>query len=160
MKLYISFFAILVLFSRCRECNRDINYGERVLIPVKFEDFTVQEINEMDAIRIDRTTLKRDSFELTQLMASYTAYNYSTMITDRPYKSTYSDYESYLNNSDLIIQWRYGSDTLSNIIIKKSKSEVTDKCNEDEPNVQVDEVSFTFRGKQYKKNEVITMTKD
>jgi hypothetical protein len=159
MKLYLSLFAIILLFSKCRECPNDINYGERVLIPVKFEDFTLQEINEMDAYRIDRTTLKRDTFELIHLMSAYSAHNYSTMLTDRPYKSEYGPYESYLNNSDLIMVWRFGSDTLSNIMIKKSKS-ASDKCHEDDPNVQVDEITFTYRGKTYRKNEVITMTKD
>ena len=159
MKLYMSLIVIVLLFSKCRECSSDINYGERVLIPVQFEDFTTQEINEMDAYRIDRTTLKRDTFELKQLMAPYAAYNYSTQITDRAYKSDFGYYDSYLNNSDLILVWRYGSDTLSNIVIKKSRSEA-DKCHKDDPNVRVDEVSFTFRSKTYHKNEAILMTKD
>lgn len=162
MKFYLSLLAILLLFSKCRECANEVNYGERVLIPVQFEDFTMQEINEMHAVRIDRTTLKRDSFDLKQLMAPYAAYNYSTQITDRPQKGAqFGDYDSYLNNSDLILIWRNfdGRDTLSNIVIKKSKAE-TDKCHKDDPNVRVDEVSFTFRSKNYTKNQVITMTKD
>ncbi len=159
MKLYLPLIAILLFFSKCRECSRDVNYGERVLIPVQFEDFTLQEINEMDVYRIDRTTLKRDTFELKQLMAAYTAYNYTTQITDRPYKAQYGYYDSYLNNTDLILAWRYGTDTLSNIKIRKSQAEA-DKCDKNDPNVRVDEVSFVFRGKEYGKNQAIVMTKD
>ncbi len=159
MKVYISLIAIVLLFSRCRECSNDINYGERVLIPVSFEDFTVQEINEMNVYRIDRTTFKRDTFKLPHLMAAYGAYNYSTMITDRAYKSDYGYYDSYLNNSDLILAWSGGSDTMSNIVIKKSKAD-GDKCHKDDPNVRVDEISFVWRSKAYHKNEIILMTKD
>jgi hypothetical protein len=160
MKLYISLIATVLLFSKCRECSNDVNYGERVLIPVQFEDYTLQEINEAHAVRIDRTTLKRDSFDFRQIMAAYSAYNYSTQITDRPQSGSYSDYESYLNNSDLIIirRNRDGSDTLSNIVIKKSKAEV-DKCHKDDPNVRVDEVSFVYKGKTYTRNQVVTITK-
>jgi hypothetical protein len=163
MKLYIGLIATVLLFSRCRECGSEVNYGERVLIPVQFEDFTLQEINEMRAIRIDRSNPSdRDSFDFKQIMAPYAAHNYSTQITDRPQNGAkFGDYESYLNNSDLILIWRnnMGSDTLSNIVIRKSKAEA-DKCHKDDPNVRVDEVSFVFEGKTYTKNQVITMTKD
>lgn len=159
MKIYISLIAIVLLFSKCRDCSSNINLGEKVLIPVIFEDFSIQEINEFDVYRINRATLKRDTFELTQLMQAYSAYNYSTQITDRPYKSSYGDYESYLNNSDLILVWRYGSDTLSNIQITKSKYDAG-KCHEDDPNVRVDALSFDYKGKKIGKNQAIIISKD
>jgi len=158
MKIYISLIAIVLLFSKCRECSNDENQGEKALIPIQFEDFSLQEINEFDAIRIERTTLKRDTFKLTQLLIAYSAYSYSTQITDRAYKSDFGNYGSYLNNSDLILKWRYGSDTLSNIVIKKSKADV-DKCHKDDPNVRVDQLNFTYKGKLIGKNEPIIVQK-
>jgi hypothetical protein len=160
MKIYICLIATVLLFSKCRECSRDVNQGERVQIPIVFEDFSVFEINESKAVRIDRTTLKRDTFLLSRLMVAYAAASTNVTLTDRAVTGTYSDYESYLNNSDLILIGRdpFYKDTLSNIVIRKSKAE-TDKCHKDDPNVQVDEVSFQFKGKTIKKNEQITIRK-
>ncbi len=158
MKKYILLIFIVFLYNSCTRCDKVLWYGEAVLIPVNFSGFTLNEIHSIRCFRINHSNpAKVDSFLVSRTLFGEEGIH--SEITDKSFDGgAYGDFGSYLDNSDLIISWPSGSDTLSNIIIKKSKGS-GNKCHRDDPNIRVDVQTFMHKGQLIQKGEGIAITK-
>lgn len=86
----------------------------------------------------------------------------SVVLTDNPPQqkaNRYNYYSSYLDESDLIFDWKTGRDTFLDIEIKKSKENISDNCHSTDPNVLVDKQQFVFHGKLIRRGETAYISK-
>jgi hypothetical protein len=144
MKYFILCLLLSHAFFGCR-CDLSMTQGEIVQIPVEFDGFASAEIDNISVYRIDRSNPSSiDTFAMWRILWSSS----NDIITDRPIDSKldqFGNYDSYFDNCDLILDWHTGRDTLANFQIKKSKKE-TKGCHENDPNVRIDQFSFTHKG--------------
>jgi hypothetical protein len=153
---------ISILSFGCKKkqsCTGDVQMGESVMIPITFIGFAPQEINGIQVTRINNTTSAMDNFRLEKILWAYSAHSDQENITDRAQSGDYGYYDSYLNNSTLILKWDTGSDTLSDFVVRKSKVNVSSECHKDDPNVKVDQVTYQHKGQIVPMNTRITIYK-
>lgn len=136
--------------------------GEIVQIPVEFVGFSLNEINQIRVYRIDKLDSNAiDTFSISEILWAREARSFHELITDNtPYSvgKRYGDYESYFDNCDLVFNWQTGSDTLIDLIVKKSKEKIKG-CHRNDPNVQINQFTFRHKGKTVNKNESIRLEK-
>jgi hypothetical protein len=152
-----------ILLNACtKPCEKSLRIGEIVQINTIFNGFGVSEIDNIKVYRIDnRNTGLVDTFFLSNILWVKKARSLNEIITDRAYgdaQGQYGYYKSYFDNCTLIFDWHTGSDTLSNMLIKKSK-EAIEGCHKDDPNVKIDQLSFFHKGKIISKGESIQINK-
>ncbi|MDP2174751.1 MAG: hypothetical protein Q8K70_02460 [Bacteroidota bacterium] len=162
MKRILVFIIIITSLHACKRCHLDLIIGEDLQIPMKFNGFTDQEINSIKVYRIDLdTNIKTDTFRFQHFITPYFPLkDGSVKFSDRPMNNkNYGYYDSYLNNCHLVFDWYSGRDTLKNLVIKKSKEKVKDKCYENDPNVKIDFISFSYKNNTYNKGDLVTINK-
>jgi hypothetical protein len=81
-------------------------------------------------------------------------------LTDEPIDGIYT---SNWDGSNLYFVFRSTDtsytmlDSMTNIIVKKSQGKPDDPCYEDDPNIQIDQLSFTHAGVIKGKNDVVVL---
>lgn len=164
MKKHLIIFLILFAFIGCKKevCDESFRIGETVEIPIEFNGFNVAEIDSINVYRIDKSNFNLiDTFLLKELLWLGSAQSTNELLTDSRadlVKNHYGYYDSYLNNSHLILDWKTGKDTLTDIIIQKSKEEIKG-CHANDSNVKIDKLSFVHKGKTISKDESIQINK-
>ncbi|MFN4082924.1 MAG: hypothetical protein ACK4K9_04775 [Bacteroidia bacterium] len=152
--------ALFILFnSSCHKpCNLDLRIGEMVSIPIEFKGFTVSQIKNTLVYRIPKQNTEAvDTILLRDMMypPDYITES-SVFITDVNFSGKNEDYYySSLNDCHLILDWFVNKDTIADIVIKKSKEDVKDRCYKDHPNVKIDELKFVHKGKVVSKGQKI-----
>lgn len=139
----------------------DLRVGEMLMIPLQFEGFTEQEINQIMVYRIEGSNPNQvDTFALQNSVWPTAETSNLRQLTDKNFSRNkdYGYYESYLHDCTLILDWYTGQDTLYNLIVRKSQENVKG-CYEDHPNIMVNEASLTHKGVRYQKDEIITIKK-
>lgn len=153
---------LLISLMGCRKyCHKDAIAGEIVEIPIQFNGFSLQEIDNIWVYRINKSNpTEIDSFFMRDILWANHARSFDEQITDKNYSTskTYGRYESYFDNCNLILEWGTGRDTLADFIIKKSEA-VGTGCYEGQTYTQIDRFSFTHKGKNISKGEGIQIAK-
>jgi hypothetical protein len=159
ISIILTIYVLLLTFSACdKPCNENLRIGEIVQIPILFSDFSLSEINNTIVYRIDKSgTNTIDTFLMREILWANSARTTNEIITDKKPENvvgSYNEYDSYFNKCDLIFEWNTGKDTLFNFEIIKSQENKTG-CNQNDPNVKIDKLSFVYKGKIIAKNEKI-----
>ena len=160
MRIYVFFLVMLSLVYGCeKNCNEDLLVGEILQIPLDLSSFSdaekagifVWNVNVMDTVQSQlESILWRRSF------------SEDNNITDNSPDGYYS---SDLDGSSLIFYALLSDtsyqllDSMTDITVKKSKGDVDDVCYEDDPNVQIDELSYIHDGKTKGKDDVVVLRK-
>lgn len=143
-------------------CDKVLHLGEMVTIPIHFVGFSNSEIEKIYVYRHTPSPVDPiDSFLLSSLLIGHTAGSSDVEITDNNLSRNgkqYGNYESYLHNCSLILDWGSGRDTLHDIEILKSKSK-GDRCHKSNPNVRIDKISYRHKDRTILKNESIDIVK-
>lgn len=153
---------ILFLFSCSEPCDKSLRIGEIVQIPVQFQGFGINEINQITVYRINLSDPdERDTFSLREILWVKEARSVSESITDHVpgnVQRQYGYYESYFDGCTLILDWYTGRDTLAAFDVKKSREQIKG-CHENDPNVRLDRMSFTHKGRTVHKYEPVQISK-
>lgn len=161
---FITFYAVLglVLYSCSKPCTKEYLVGERLEIPIQFNNFNQNEINSIWIYRISHEpNIEIDTIRFVDMVIPYkpTADNVYNL-TDKNYSQReYGVYESYLHQCDLVFDWYTGTDTLKNLKVLKSKGETDNKCHQSHKNVRIDLVYFEHKSNVYGKNEIVKLFK-
>lgn len=153
---------ILVLVAACAAscetvCNDDLRLGEVLRIPIDLQNYPNNEAELLQVWKINGVDTTKSDLKNFLLTQSSTAEN---NITDKSPDGYYSSdldgsslyfYEMRTNDS-LILQ-----DSMTNVTIKKSQEKVEDPCYADDPNIQIDELSFTHDGVVKGKGDVVVL---
>jgi len=159
MKSIFFYFFLIISVSGCQKYRNEVLIiGEIVQIPVEFVGFKVSEINNISVYRISKLNPTAiDTFQMWEILWAKDARTFNEILTDNAPDSlqkAFGFYKSYLDNSNLIIEWETGRDTLSDFQIKKSKGS-SDECHQGDPNIKIDHFSFVHKGKTIGKRESI-----
>ena len=164
-KISKPFMAILffILINGCGKfCDDSLRIGDIVEIPIQYSGFSISEIDEIVVYRIDNANpSSRDTFLLKEILWANAARSTNEIITDRMPSNAdgnYGDYDSYFDNCDLIFDWSTGRDTLSDFEIIKSRENI-DGCHENDPNIQIDKLTFIHKENIISKGESIEIWK-
>ncbi len=127
------------------------------MIPIDLSAFEESEIGYIYVWNVnsgDTTNLSLDHYLF------YRQFREQNWITDNPTDGVYS---SDLDGSDLFFYFPLSDtsyqmlDSMTNIVIKKSKGDVDDKCYENHANVRIDQVNFEHAGKIFGKEGVVVL---
>lgn len=154
------FILILIIgLTACRKnCTLLLIEGNYLLIPIQFNEFTMNELNTMRVIRKSHNSLiKNDTFGLEDIAWGHQIKGNQITITDNDLYNRFGYYESYFNDCELIFKWNNASDTFKNMVILKSKENIKDKCHQDDPNIRIDKVTFEHKGKLINKDELVNI---
>jgi len=155
------FFSLIFLGNYgCRMCNESLLVGEILIIPIQFNGFSVQELNNMQVIRKSNNNLEMpDSFLLSAIVFSNEIRTTTIEITDKDARNRFGYYESYFNDCNLIFYWENGSDSFTNFMVKKHQGKTKDRCHKNDPNVAISELSFLHQGQMIGKDETVQISK-
>ncbi|MCO6494653.1 MAG: hypothetical protein J5I91_03100 [Bacteroidetes bacterium] len=95
MKKHLKYFlvfvmaSIVILFAQsCKRCTMDLRVGEQLMIPINFEGFNENEINNIMVIRIDRANQDiRDSNFIANITLPIKE-GFKRYLTDKPFSSS------------------------------------------------------------------------
>ncbi len=154
-------FTLFIVLMACeKKCTLLLHIGEAVKIPIQFNGYSVSELNNLLVIRKSHdSNVKNDTFLLETCLWGHQIKSNSIEITDADIHNKFGYYGSYFNDCDLIFKGQITRDTFKNMVILKSKANTSDKCNQNDPNIRVDKISFEYKGKMINKGELVNMTK-
>lgn len=141
-----------------RLCNKDLLVGEDLMIPLNLSKYSKTEMEYIYVWKVNNG----DTFR-GRLLNDYLFQNLireQNWLTDNPINGHYS---SDLDGSNLYFYFPLSDtsyqllDSMTDIVIKKSKGEVDNKCYEDDPNVQIDVVSYMQAGQIMGKNDTLLL---
>ncbi|MBT6234665.1 MAG: hypothetical protein HOI49_01055 [Bacteroidetes bacterium] len=160
MKNIMSFTLLsLCMFGCAKVCTLESLLGEMLRIPLDLSAYSTQEISAIDVWNVNNGDTTS-----TPLRSNYLAENSDGQywLTDN---NTDGYYSSDLDGSNLYFYFRLSDtsvqllDSITHITVKKSKGEVDDVCYEDDPNVQIDEISYLHDGNTMGKDNVLILNK-
>lgn len=162
MKSIIFSFLLIISLSACRKyCDQSLLIGEIVQIPVEFVGFSSNKVNNITVYKINKLNPSLvDTFPMWAIIWGNQV-RFNQIITDKVppgVVDSFDYYDSYFDNSHLILDWQTGRDTLSDFRIKKSRGESED-CHKGDPNVKIDQFSFVHKGKTISKRESIKINR-
>ena len=151
---------LLVIFSvsSCDPvCHEDLRLGVVLRIPLDLLNYSASETELLQVWRVNGTDTVKSELKELLLAGAITADNNITDKTPDGYYSSDLDGSSLYfyqmrTNDSLILQ-----DSMTNITIKKSQEKVDDPCYADDPNIQIDELSFTHDGVVKGKSDVVVL---
>jgi hypothetical protein len=131
--------------------------GEIFMIPVVFENFEDRDMRFIYVYRIDNNPqVGIDTLALERVAFAGVRGN-EVLLTDEGHG--YGDYSSYFNDCSIVFDWETGTDTISNIVVLKSRGK-GDRCHKDDPNIRIDKVEFVHKGNLYNSvNDTIVIRK-
>ena len=155
MKVALALILCCISLLSCQtNCNEDLLVGERVEIPIDLSNYSESEasglftwtVSDGDTIeQLLRTILINQDFQ-------------NPRITDQNPDGYYS---SNLNGSNLYFfelnseKEQIVKDSITDIVIEKSQGNVDDPCYKDDPNVQIDVLSYVHNGEQKGRNDIL-----
>lgn len=158
---WIIFVLAFSLFALGCACDDSLILGQEVQIPLVFENFSTEEINDMRLLIIEENSKDTINAKLTSYLfgSQILTTNY---LTDHP---TEGYYTSDMDGKDVffVFEESKGSftkiDSLMTMVIKKSQGYTSDKCHENDPNIRIDELSFVHNGQTLGKEDNIRIKK-
>ncbi len=157
MKKGVIFILLALGFIGCEPiCNEDLRVGEILEIPLDLQNYAE---GEAEFLRVVNVNLEqRDTSFLTDMLF----FGRDNVITDQQPDGYYSSnldgsslyFYELIKNDSIVLR-----DSMTNIIIKKSQEKVEDPCYEDDPNIQIDQVSFVHAGVTKGKGDVVVLGK-
>lgn len=160
MKFYITLSMFTFFVLGCDPvCNKDLRLGETLSIPIDLQNYSEREREALFVWNINGTDTLVAPLKNVLPARSFTDNNAITDNTPNGYYSSdlhgsnlyfllFSD-----DNNPIIV------DSMTNIVVRKSQEQVDDPCYKDNPNVQIDEVSFIHGGKVKSKGELVLVNK-
>ncbi|MFT5953079.1 MAG: hypothetical protein ACI9AU_001808 [Bacteroidia bacterium] len=153
MKHGMVLLVVTLLSVGCEKyCTEESILGHLVEIPL---DLSKYSINEASYIYVINAGTSDTIFEPLTHFLLHKQVRESNFLTD--YGSS-GYYESSLNGRKLFFSYAgILMDSMTNIVIKKSQEKISDKCHKDDPNIQIDELSFTHDGVVKGKGDVVAL---
>jgi hypothetical protein len=135
-------------------CNEDSRLGEILEIPLDLQNYAEGEAAFLRVVNINGE--QRDTSFLRDLLF----FGRDNVITDQQPDGYYSSnldgsslyFYELIENDSIVLR-----DSMTNIVIKKSQEKVDDPCYEDDPNIQIDQVSFIHAGVTKGKGDVVVL---
>jgi len=160
MKFGIVLLLVTLLSVGCeRLCNKESYFGEVVQIPLDLKNHPGRQAQNLSVWSVNSGDTTESSLSNILYYRQVTENN---SITDNPPSGYYSSdldgsslyFFEYVSQDSIIIR-----DSMTNIIIKKSQKTESDPCYADDPNIQIDELSFTHDGVVKGKGDVVVLAR-
>jgi len=139
--------ALLLSASSCEKyCTEELILGQRVEIPLDLKNYPEKQAENLYVWNVNNGDTTETFLKDILARRQFTENNSITDNSPEGYYSSDLDGSSlyfleFTENEGMVLR-----DSMTQISIKKSRKTIEDECHKDDPNVQIDQLSFMHNG--------------